>query len=165
MSFVKGPENKELQGGLTLAGISRLGYRIAVSSGDLGSGEHVTDLSLPDGVVVEDVMVEVMTAEATGGTQTLDVGLDSGQSGGDVDGFLDGVDVSTTGLRRGVLADGTLGAFLEDDVAGDGTDLARKMHNMEDVGADTISVTPGSNDFAELEAQVYVITRRVESMQ
>ena len=72
---------------------------IAVGTGT--SAEVDSEWDLPDNAVLDDAYVEVIAAEATGATKTLDVGLLSSESGGDADGFLAGIDVSTTGIKRG----------------------------------------------------------------
>lgn len=143
---------------------------------DTGTTETDMGFDLPADAEVQDALIYVHTAEVTGTTKTLDVGLLSSESGGDLDGFLDGVSVSTTGLKRSsntitvganntFLASTTLGALLRDFVAGE--DIAaggdgfttKKVHLTSSVTAKSVSVTPGSNNFAELVADVILVYR------
>lgn len=147
-----------------------------------GDGTTETDLGfdLPAYAVVDEVLIDVITAEATGATKTLDIGLLSSESGGDADGFLDGVSVSSTGLKRAAvtvttganntyLASTTHGALMRDFVAGEdvanGGDGAINVrgHLTSSVTAKSVSVTPGSNDFAELVADIIILYRVVEA--
>lgn len=66
------------------------------------TGEKDTTIDLPTKGLVLDVWVDVTTKEDTSGTKTIDVGLLSSESGGDTDGFLDGVSTSSTGIKRGL---------------------------------------------------------------
>lgn len=112
-----------------------------------------------------DVWIEVTTIEATGSTKTLDVGLLSSESGGDADGFLDGVSVATAGMRRGLAvatvgsnntylgAAGThtIGALLtglliagEDTAAGGDGYLMKSPHVAASVTSKSISYSRGS---------------------
>jgi hypothetical protein len=114
---------------------------------------------LPAGFVITDVIPYVVTAEATGTTKTVNVGLLSSESGGDADGFLDGIAVNATGFVRPTLASAgqTLGAFLRDDESGDGVLVPRVFFDTDAVTAKSLSITAGSADFAELVLDVYVI--------
>lgn len=134
-----------------------------------GTTETETSFSLPATAIVKNVYVRVKTAEATGGTPTIDVGTLSTDSG-DADGYLAGVDVSATGLvgpsitkttganevyisastHGELLADQELGA----DVAGN-TGFVNSRNDIAS-GGKTITWTPGSNDFAELEADLII---------
>jgi len=130
-----------------------------------------TGFDLPTKGIVLGVYVDVKTAEATGGTKTLDVGLAAGEAGGDLDGFLDGVSVAsiavvqglvtrTTGSNEVYFASSTRGLLMASLTAG--TD------NAEDVGtyyefphvlngtAKSLVYAFGSNDFAELVADIWV---------
>lgn len=117
--------------------------------------ETDTGTDLPSDAIVTDVFLHVNTAEATGTTKTIDVGLLSSESNGDADGFLDGVDVSGTGWVKGTLDSGgqTLGALLHVDESGGGV-LVPEPHIIDT--AVSVSYTAGSADFAELDADLYV---------
>lgn len=156
--------------------------KAAVFRFNFATGTVETDLGedLPADALVDDVLVYVRTAEATGATKTLDVGILSSESGGDADGFLDGISVSSTGLKRSAstittganntfLASSTRGAFLRDLVAGEdvaaGGDgfVSEKPFLTSSVTGKSVSVTPGSNDFAELVADIIFVYRTVET--
>lgn len=94
--------------------------KLAVSA--LTTGEKDTGWDLPAKSAVLNVYVDVRTAESTSGTKTIDVGLLSSESGGDTDGFLDGVSTATTGIKKGTLLNTgqTLGALLRVDESGAG---------------------------------------------
>lgn len=137
-----------------------------------GTTETSTSIVLPALALVQDVFVYVHTAEATGATKTVDVGPLSSETGGDADGYLDGLDVSATGLIQAgatvtvgsnntYLSVTTYGVLLEDFVAGEDTAAGgdgmvhKKAH--ANANGNTISWTPGSADFAELDAEIYVV--------
>lgn len=73
--------------------------KIAVGTGNNTEVDSAWDL--PADAIVHAVWVEVNTGEAGG---TLDVGLLSSESGGDLDGFIDGIDVSAAGIQKPVFA-------------------------------------------------------------
>lgn len=58
------------------------------------TAEHDTGIDLPAGMIVTDVIVKVVTNEASG---TIDIGLLSSESGGDADGFVDGESCAVVG--------------------------------------------------------------------
>lgn len=134
------------------------------------ASEHSSGFTLPAKAIVLDVFVDVTTAEATGGTKTLDVGTDSTDSG-DADGFLDGISVAATGLVRGkatitagstetYFASTTKGALLASLTAG--SDVAQDTGTYYEfpdttMGGKEITYTAGSADFAELTADIYVV--------
>lgn len=133
----------------------RFPVALAASTAEQDSGY---DLPL-DGIVLG-VFVDVKVAESTGATKTLDVGLASGEAGGDTDGFLDGVSVASVGLKKGTLASGgqTLGALLRADESGSGG-LVPEDHILNGT-AKSVVYALGSNDFAELEADIIVLVAR-----
>lgn len=97
--------------------------------------ETDTGVDLPAGnLQIVDAFLVVTTAEATGGTKTLDVGTADGESGGDPDGFIDGQSVAATGVYRDRSA--LLVAVTVDGY----TATAR-----------SIVYTAGSDDWAEFE--------------
>ena len=128
--------------------------KISIAATPTGA-EQDTTFNLPAKSVVLGVWVDVTTAEATGATKTLDVGLLSSESGGDADGFLDGVSVAATGVVKGTLLNTgqTLGALLYVDEDGSAT-VVPEPH----VTGDAVSVTytAGSNDFAEFRGDIYI---------
>jgi hypothetical protein len=84
--------------------------------------EHDTGYDLKAGDIVKNAYVQVFTAEATASTKTIDVGLLAAESGGDADGFLDGVSTAATGMVQGTLISSgqTRGALLRVDESGGG---------------------------------------------
>ena len=116
--------------------------------------EESTGWSLPAKAIVKKVWVDVTTAEATGGTKTLDVGTD-GSGSNDADGFIDGVSVATTGVKKGTLdsAGQTLGVLLSVDEGGAG-----ELVPEEDItsGGETVTYTAGSADWAEFTGKIYI---------
>jgi hypothetical protein len=116
--------------------------------------EDSTGWSLPAKAIVKKVWVDVLTAEATGATKTLDIGTD-GSGSNDPDGFINGVSVSTTGVKKGTLDDAgqTLGVLLYVDEDGAGAVVPE-----EDVtsGGETITYTAGSADWAEFTGKIYI---------
>ena len=114
-----------------------------------------TDLfTLPTTAVVMDVFINVLTLETTGTTGSIDVGTSTVSN--DPDGFLDGVDATSTGLLRGVMTDGanTRGALLEDNE--DGAGAIVPAPDLTSLGA-VVSASPAASDYAELVADVYVV--------
>ena len=161
-----------------LADMSALGAvtkieKIAISAPEDGA-EQLTGWSLPAKAIVHDVFVDVVTPEDTGASKTMMVGTDS-SDGGDTDGYLVGIDLSTAGIKRGkatitagatekYFASTTKGELLAsfeagDNVAGDvGTNYEFSDSTM---GGKEISWTPGSADFAELVANIFVVYTEV----
>lgn len=135
-------------------------YTIPVTAPADGS-ETDTGYDLPaDGVIVDAYLI-VDTAEATGGTTTLDVGLLSSESGGDADGFFDAIECSAAGFVVPSLASGgqTKGALLRADESGAGV-LVPEPHSLASVTAKSVSITAGSADWAEFEGRlVFLIAR------
>lgn len=130
-----------------------------------GTAEQDTGFDFTAGDIIKDVWVEVLTAEATGGTKTIDVGLLSTESGGDTDGFLDGVSVAATGPVWPSLADGatTVGALMrEDSYVGAGTAYVKKPHVVSSSGAKSLVYQFGSS-FSELRARIHVVFYRHRS--
>lgn len=117
------------------------------------STEQSTGVILPDKAIVKNVFVDVITAEVTGTTKTINVGTDSTDSG-DADGYLTGLSVSTTGLKKGTVANGavTLGALLLTDL--DGTSNIKEPDIAS--GGKEITFTTASANFAELNANIFI---------
>lgn len=104
--------------------------------------ETDTGYDLPSEGVITDCVVVVDTAEyVDGGAVAVDIGLLSGESGGDADGLFDGIDVSSTGFVAGSLASGgqTRGALLRDDESGAG--VLVPGHHVLNGTAKSVSVT------------------------
>lgn len=129
--------------------------KISINSTPTGA-EQDSGWDLPADSVVTGVFVNVRTAEATGTTKTLDVGLLSSESGGDADGLLDGISVAATGIKRGSLASTgqTLGALLREDEGGTGELVPASGHIVGT--AKSVTYTAGSNDFAEFRGDIYI---------
>lgn len=111
-----------------------------------------TSLVLPKGTVVMPFpLIEVMTAEATGATKTVDIGI----SGGDEDGFLNGASVAAVATVKGTLLNTgqTLGVLLAVDENGSGV-LVPEPYICS--AATTICYTLGSDDFEELSARLWL---------
>lgn len=116
--------------------------------------EQDTAFDIPANAVVRGVYLEVNTAEATGGTKTIDVGTLSTDSG-NADGFLDGVSVAATGMVKGTLLNTgqTLGALLSVDEGGTGELVPEPCVAP---GSQSVTYTLGSDDFAELSANIVI---------
>jgi hypothetical protein len=157
---------------LDTASLLGYGYKVykgrvaAASSGFLA---ETTLFTLPTKFMVVDCFVDVITQEATGGTKTIDVGT-AGTSN-DPDGFIDGASVAAAGQVRGqatvttgssetYYSANTRGVLLSDYLAGgDAADNFGVYREKPDftAGGDPVTASPGSADFEELVADVYVI--------
>ena len=144
---------------------------------DIGrvAGEIDTGYDFVKGDVILHTYVNVSVAEATGTTKTVDVGILSSESGGDADGFLDGVVTSAIGTvgPSATATDGTnqnyfaaapkLGALMRvGDLGGDAAGTAAAMIPIPwicDGTAKSLTYTIGSTA-TELEAKGYVIFLR-----
>jgi len=140
--------------------------KIPIAFGD-GVSENKMGWDLPSTAIVLDVLLNISVVEATGATKTIDIGTD-GAGSNDPDGFADAVSVAAAGLvRPGVALDGTSnwyaantrGVLLSMYVAGTNADDRGLYSEMPDLtsGGEEISWTPGSNDFAELAADLLVV--------
>lgn len=138
------------------------------------TSEQDTGYDIPDDAIVYDVFIKVDTAEATGGTKTIDVGTLSSDSG-DADGFLDGVSTAGTGVVRGVptftagssetyFASSTKGALLAPTkVAGSdtATDVGTYLElPCTDPGSQSVTYTLGSNDWSEFVGSIVIVMLR-----
>lgn len=128
------------------------------------TNEQDTGFDFVAGDVILDAWVRVTTAEATGTTQTVDLGLLSTESGGDADGLLDGVAVDAVGTIKGTLASGgqTKGALLRVDEDGSGA-VVPETHVVGD--AVSLSYTLPANDYAEMVADAYVLFFRPDDAE
>lgn len=116
-----------------------------------------TGWDLPAKAIVLNVWVDVITFEATGTTKTIDIGLLSSDTGGDADGFVDGLSTATAaGIRKGTLLNSgqTLGAYLRVDESGAGV-LVPEPHVAGSVVAKRVTYTLGS-EHTELVANIYI---------
>lgn len=140
--------------------------KIAIAHSD-GTAETDTGWDIPANAAVLDVLVHVTTAEATGATKTIDVGTD-GSGSNDPDGFVDGLSVAATGWKRPaptlsgspvIFADATQGDLLWTVAAGTNADDRGAAMQFPDLtsGGESLTWTPGSADFAELHAEIYVL--------
>jgi hypothetical protein len=138
-----------------------------------GTSENDTGWDLPANAVVREVYLKVDTAEATGGTKTLNIGLLASESGGDANGFCAGLSTSATGIvvpaftitdgaNQNYVSANTYGVFLFGgeigaDAAGQAGVVYRTNHLSDSVTAKSISWTPASNDWAEFDGSIYVV--------
>lgn len=105
------------------SGHGGFGQRYAVARvSDLTTGEKDTGIDFKAGDIIEAVWVNVRTLEATATTKTIDVGLLSSESGGDTDGFVDGLSTAAAGNILPRLDSGgqTYGVLLHEDESGAG---------------------------------------------
>lgn len=150
--------------------------KIAITTVPTGAAQD-TGFDLPTRGIVLDVFVRVTTAEATGATKTLDVGLLAGESGGDADGFLDGVSVASTGVVRGnfVATTGsnntylgaasthTIGVLLTrlliagEDTAAGGDGVGVLGSHILNGTARSVVYTAGSNDWEEFTGEIWIV--------
>lgn len=107
-------------------GYALVARKFKISS--LTTGEKDTGFDFPAGAIILDVIVDIDTPESTATTKTIDVGLLSSESGGDTDGFLDGVSTATAGSIQGSLANGAVTFGLLQKVDLDGVSSVLKKH-------------------------------------
>lgn len=90
--------------------------------------ETDTGVDLPDGLV--DPLRSGLQVVNVDGTETIDVGLLSGGTGGDADGFMDGASIATAGPVGLSLANGavTMGALLREQDSANAGDLVPKAY-------------------------------------
>ncbi|MBU1711425.1 MAG: hypothetical protein KKE17_15610 [Proteobacteria bacterium] len=131
-------------------------HKISIATVPDGSEED-SGFDLPVKGVVLDVFVDVTTAEVTGTTKLLDVGLDSGEAGGDANGFLTGIDCASLGLQKGTLLNSgqTLGALLAVDEGGTG-ELVPEPHVLNGTAV-SVTYTASAADWAEFVGDIYVV--------
>ena len=118
-----------------LAATTKFLNRTAVIRCDAQTAETVTNFTLPDSAIVNDVFLNVITVDAT---ETVDVGT-TGTSN-DPNGYLAAASLATAGIVRGSLADGavTLGALLFEIT--EATTAAARARDVT-AGGDPISYT------------------------
>jgi len=148
--------------------------KLEISATPTGS-EQDTLWDLPAKSIVLDVLLDVTTLEATGTTKTMDIGLKSGESGGDADGFAVAINCAAAGLvRPGVVttagatetyvSDFSRGAFLRQgiplagaNVVGDEGSYYEKPHLSTSVTAKSVTYTAKSANWAEFRGAIYVL--------
>lgn len=157
------------------AGVTEYWHAIPIATTPTGS-EQDTNYDLPANAEVIEARIKVATAEATGATKTLDVGLKSSESGGDADGFVDGASVAAAGIVRpaaALTAGGTetyfsattIGALLAPAFAAGANSAGDVGSNYErtfltsSVTAKSVTYTAGSNDWAEFRGTIYLHIR------
>jgi hypothetical protein len=123
------------QRALIAVGFTPYVRRIRIGAAPDGS-QQLSGFTLPSRSVVIGAWINVLVAEVTGTTKTVDVGRES-----DPDGYLDGVDVSAVGVKNA-----TVGALLPTTGAGDAVG-----------GGEVATFTSGSADFVELRADIYLM--------
>lgn len=130
--------------------------RVKGAADGLTTAAKPISLDLPAGSVVTEIYVNVIKAEATAVTKTIDVGI----SGGDEDGLLDGISVATTGVKKGTLTSSgqTLGALLRADETGSSGFVPEPYVN---ASASTVCVTAGSVAFSEFEGDIIIIYKEI----
>ncbi len=124
----------------------------------LTTGTKDTTIDLPTKGLVLDVWVDVRTKEDTATTKTIDVGLLNSESGGDLDGFLDGISTATAGVITSSLVSGSVTAgvlFLETVTdSAPATHSARKPHVLNGTAKSLVYVLGSAH--TELIADIYV---------
>jgi hypothetical protein len=149
--------------------------KISISSTPNGS-EQDTSWDLPAKAIVLNVYLDVTTAEVSGTTKHIDVGTKASESG-DADGWLDGVDVSTTGIKKGVFstttgsnnsyvvsgtASHTRGLLLRElniggeDTAAGGDGVAAPGWDTT-MGGKSVVYTAAANNFTTFRGAIYII--------
>lgn len=130
------------------------------------------------GDVIKKAYVHVRTAEVTAGTKTISVGIDGSAPDDNATGLLNGVSTATVGLIKGTvtltaganetfLASSTVGALLQDflagaNVVGDVGTLVEKEHIISTDSAN-LTYTLGSAH-TELVADIYVLVGRIPGL-
>jgi len=150
-SGVTGNVTGNVTGAVLTSGGDGVVYATAPLTRVAAATAQATAIVVPAGSVIEAVYIDVATQEATGANKTVDIGI----SGGDEDGFLDGVSVAAAGTIKGTLVNTgqTLGSLLSVDESGAGV-LVPEPYVC--AAATTICYTLKSNDFAELVGRVVV---------
>lgn len=143
---------------ISVASVTLKRARVAVSAAT--TGERTYGLTFAAGDVIKNVYLDVSTREQTATTKTIDVGLLSSETGGDADGFLDGVSTASIQIVQGSLVAGsvTRGALLSEGTATSGvyaTGKFPKSHVIHGANATTLSSTVAEAQ-TELVADIIV---------
>lgn len=117
------------------------------------SSMSLTPYVLPAQAIVYDAFLNVLTP-STGGTKTLLVG-----TSGTPAGFLNGVNVGTSGIAlpviaAGTSAGGTYGSLLT--VFTTGNSQAQKTYASDSNASRTVTFTPNSTDWVAFAADLYL---------
>jgi hypothetical protein len=162
----------DINGNVTTTGLT--GQVTTILAGQIVPGAASATLltySLPATAIVQDVFLNVLTAETSGATKTVTVGLNASQSGGVAAGFLNGVSVAALGLVRGVAtvtvggsntyyASTTRGTYLATFEAGANTAYEDGLNYefpflTSSVTAKQLVYTPAST-FSQCVADIYI---------
>ena len=146
MAINYGTRSRLVQAGGLIPVILKAG----INSAPTGAVQN-SSVTLPAKAVVLGAWIDVRVAEVTGTTKTLDVGPSS-----DPDGYLDGIDVSSTGLKKGTLDSGgqTLGVLLHVDESGAGVLVPEG--DLTGSG-EVLQFDAGSGDWVEFRGDIYVL--------
>lgn len=118
------------------------------------ASETDTELDIPAGVIVHDVFIDVTAAVAG---SHIDVGLLAGESGGDLDGFVDGELTTSTGILNHNLVDAdasliTIGVLLTEveikDATGTPVFYAVQQHHEGDGTAESLAYVTSAHAIA-----------------
>ena len=145
---------------LSVQGLIVKTKKISITAAPTGA-EQDTGFDIPAKCRVLDVFVDVTAAEVTGATKTLDVGLKSGEAGGDADGFLDGIAATPVGMKKGTLVSTgqTLGVLMRVDEDGAGV-LVPEAH-VCNTTAVSVTYTAGSAGWVEFRGSIYIVYAEV----
>lgn len=122
------------------------------------TSEFDSTYDLPAGAVVIGAFVDVTTEVASG---TIDVGILSGEAGGDADGFIDGMSCATAGKIVPIAwdasadADNTLGLLISSAMLG-GTNNYGRIPKMWVCDGTAVSVSYTTSDHA-IEGNIYIM--------
>lgn len=138
-----------LDGGTVPEGRGLVMFAEAALTARANTNETDTTIILPAKSIVLGAFLDVTTAEVTGTTKTLDVGIKTV----DQDGLLDGVATTPTGLKKGTLVSTgqTLGLLLQVNEDGAGAMVPEPY-----VGGGTVTYTAGSAQ-TEFAGKLYVV--------
>lgn len=137
-----------------ISAASELGWRhivIPLAAAD-GTTTVTTRITLPaNTVIMPNPFLYVRTAEATGTTKTIQVGV-TGTAGA----FINGLSVASTGLKTPTLTSGavTLGSKLF--VFGDAGSTGPTPQPDIEASAIALTWTPGSNDWVEFRGELHL---------
>ncbi len=162
----------EIDAVASLVNGSRLMTKVLAITSTPTGAEQDTGFDLPVNAIVKRVYVLVTTAEATGGTKTLDVGILSTETSGDADGFVKALSVASTGMlipkatlttggNETYFASTTVGELLATLVAG--ADVVEDVGTYYEFPYATSAATgrsvvydAGSNDWAEFRGRIII---------
>jgi hypothetical protein len=115
-------------------------------------------VDLPTAGVVLDIWLDITTAESTGSTKTINVGLLAGEAGGDADGFIAGASTAAAVTVKPVLTNGavTLGVLLKETLTGSGsaTMLTRGVHVLNGTAKSVVYTLASTH--TEVAGNIYI---------